>query len=104
MSRLCALEDIAENSSRSFEQGFMSVLVIRRGDAVFVYHNHCPHAAATLDARGQSVLASDGLLLHCERHGAEFVTETGECVSGPCLGESLQALPFTLSAGDIYLD
>jgi nitrite reductase/ring-hydroxylating ferredoxin subunit len=44
------------------------------------------------------------MLFQCQRHAAQFLPATGECVAGPCLGENLTAMPFTLSGGDIYLD
>ena len=53
---------------------------------------------------GGSLATSGGLLIQCQRHAAEFITDTGECVSGPCQGEALNAISFTLSNDDIYLD
>ena len=71
---------------------------------LFLYRNSCPHTGETLDPMGGSVAGSDGLLLTCQRHAAQFITRSGECVGGPCQGEQLQAVPFTLSQGDLYLD
>ena len=49
--------------------------------------------------------AGDGaLLISCQRHAAEFLSHTGECVAGPCQGEFLTPVPFTLSNEGIYLD
>jgi nitrite reductase/ring-hydroxylating ferredoxin subunit len=53
---------------------------------------------------GGSVASADGQLIHCQRHAAVFLASTGECVGGPCQGESLDPVGFTLSNGDIYLD
>ncbi len=82
----------------------MPLLVVRRAEAFFVYMNRCPHTRESLDPMGGSVLSADGLLLECQRHAAQFITETGECVGGPCPGEFLEALPCIVSAGGLYLD
>lgn len=83
---------------------YLELLVVKRAGSLFLYRNHCPHTQESLDPMGGSVASSDALIIVCQRHGAEFLTDTGECVSGPCQGEHLEAIPFTLSGGDIYLD
>jgi len=32
-------------------------------------------------------------LIQCATHGALFLIESGECIAGPCAGQSLTALP-----------
>jgi len=104
MSRIGNIEDFIDNSTTSLQVDYLMLLLYRTGDSIYLYENNCPHAQDTLDPLGGSVISSDGLLLHCQRHGAEFLSHSGECVSGPCLGDTLNAIPFTLSNGDIYLD
>lgn len=104
MSLIGNLSDFADNSTRSIEVDQRALLVAVRAGQLFIYENNCPHTRETLDPEGGSVATADALLLECQRHAAQFVTETGECVAGPCLGEHLQAVAFTLSGGDIYLD
>jgi nitrite reductase/ring-hydroxylating ferredoxin subunit len=104
MTAIGTLEDFPDNGSHSVEAGGRALLLVRRGEALFLYANLCPHTRETLDPMGGSVASGDGLLLTCQRHAAQFVTETGECVGGPCLGEYLEPVPFTVSEGAIYLD
>ncbi len=104
MSHIGHIGDYPDNSSTSIQEGHLSLLVIKRGDELFLYENRCPHVHDSLDPMGGSTLTPDASLIVCQRHGAEFLSHTGECVGGPCLGESLRAVPFTLSGGDIYLD
>jgi nitrite reductase/ring-hydroxylating ferredoxin subunit len=104
MSLIGNIEDFADNSSRSIQADYLALLVVKRAGQLFLYENKCPHTQDTLDPMGGSVASADGLLIHCQRHAAEFITDTGECVAGPCLGESLSPVAFTLSNGDIYLD
>lgn len=104
MSRIGNIEDFADNSSHGLQVDYMQLLVVRRAGRLFLYENKCPHTQETLDPMGGSITSGDGLLLQCQRHAAAFVSETGECVAGPCMGENLNPVAFTLSNGDIYLD
>jgi nitrite reductase/ring-hydroxylating ferredoxin subunit len=104
MSLIGNIDDFPDNSTKSIDTGQLSLLVVRRGAQLFIYENLCPHTRETLDPQGGSLTTGNGLLIQCQRHAAEFVADSGECVAGPCQGERLNAIPFTLSAGDIYLD
>lgn len=104
MSLIGHLGDFPDNSTRSIQSGDLAVLVVRRAGQLFLYENRCPHTRETLDPDGGSLATEDGLLIECQRHAAQFIAETGECVAGPCPGERLNAIPFTLSEGAIYLD
>jgi nitrite reductase/ring-hydroxylating ferredoxin subunit len=42
-------------------------------------------------------------LIVCRSHGAMFEIESGLCVDGICIGQSLQRLPIQLSGGVISL-
>ena len=104
MSLIGHIEEFNENSARGIRAGAMALLVVRRGGRLFLYENRCPHTQETLDPQGGSVASNDGLLIECQRHAAQFIADTGECVAGPCQGEWLQPVAFTLSEGAIYLD
>lgn len=104
MSLIGHIGDFPDNSTCSIYYGNLSLLVVRRAGTLFLYENCCPHTRETMDPDGGSLTAGNGLLIECQRHAAQFIAETGECVSGPCLGERLTAIPFTLSEGAIYLD
>jgi nitrite reductase/ring-hydroxylating ferredoxin subunit len=42
-------------------------------------------------------------MIQCATHGALFLIESGECVAGPCAGQSLQALACREDAEGIWL-
>ncbi len=98
------VENFPDNSAHGVQIDGVALLIVKRAGQLYVYENLCPHTRETLDPQGGSLAKSDGLLIQCQRHAAEFIADTGECVAGPCQGETLNAIPFTLSGGDIYLD
>lgn len=80
-----------------------SLIVYRDGDHVRAWLNICPHAGRRLDwAPGQFLKSKDGHLV-CAAHGASFELAGGECVAGPCRGESLRAVDVSVRDGAIWL-
>ena len=80
-----------------------ALIVYRDGDEVRVWLNVCPHAGRRLDwAPGKFLVGKDGHLI-CAAHGATFETQRGECVAGPCKGQSLRAIPVTVIDGDVRI-
>ncbi|EAQ97324.1 Rieske (2Fe-2S) protein [Congregibacter litoralis] len=98
------VEEMTDNSSQSVTLEGRSLILVKRRDEFFLFENNCPHTRETLDPLGGSLSDDSGDLIHCQRHGAEFLVQTGECVGGPCMGESLTPVAFTIAAGQIYLD
>ncbi|HBY47735.1 MAG TPA: (2Fe-2S)-binding protein, partial [Alcanivorax sp.] len=45
----------------------------------------------------------DGRFLVCANHGALFEPENGACLSGPCSGDSLTAVPLDVRDGEIWV-
>lgn len=103
MHRLCAASDLPESTSRGFEVHGIPVLAVRRAGTVYVYRNHCPHRGVRLEWQPDRFLDSSASLIQCARHGALFLVEDGECVAGPCEGESLDALACREDAQGIWL-
>lgn len=80
-----------------------SLVLFRDGGAVRAWLNVCPHAGRRLDwAPGQFLRSKDGLLV-CAAHGAGFELARGECVSGPCRGQSLRAVEVEVRGGAVCL-
>lgn len=80
-----------------------SLLLYRDGGHVRAWLNICPHAGRRLDwAPGQFLKSKDGLLV-CAAHGATFELVEGECVAGPCRGESLRAVAVDVRDGAVWL-
>lgn len=92
---LCRLDELPEGESRGFPPapgGFTGLFAIRRGNRVHVYVNSCPHIGLPLDPAPDRFLDAKKQVIVCSAHGARFRIEDGECISGPCYGESLEAV------------
>ena len=80
-----------------------SIVIYRDGDRVRAWMNVCPHAGRRLDwAPGQFLKSRDGLLV-CAAHGASFELKGGQCVAGPCRGESLRPVAVEIRDGAVWL-
>ncbi|TZF90122.1 Rieske (2Fe-2S) protein [Cognatilysobacter lacus] len=80
-----------------------SLIVVRAGERVEVFLNVCPHAGRRLDwSPGKFLLSREGRLV-CAAHGASFDLPSGECVAGPCRGESLRRVAVRVEEGQVRL-
>lgn len=78
-----------------------SLILHRSGERVRAWLNICPHAGRRLDwAPGRFLLSKAGQLV-CAAHGATFELDAGECVAGPCRGQSLRAVPVAVVDGAV---
>lgn len=80
-----------------------SLVLHRQGNVVRAWMNICPHAGRRLDwAPGQFLKSREGQLV-CAAHGASFELHGGQCVAGPCRGESLRAVPVEIRDDAVWL-
>lgn len=102
-ARLCALHDLDDPGSAVFAQPDDArggqIMVIRVGDEVFGYRNSCPHTGGPLDWVPGVFLDLEKRFIQCATHDALFRIADGECVHGPCVGQSLQAVELTCDDG-----
>jgi len=103
--RLAALDDIADGTARNFvlqmKSGRFHGFIVRKGERVFGYRDHCPHMGLPLAQEPDRYLISGGELILCSWHGALFDIETGRCVGGPCPGAALSVWPVLVADGAI---
>ena len=104
---ICRLTDLQETGARAFRVGGgdwpLRGFVVRSGTEVRAYVNHCPHAGHPLDLRPNRFLTPDGSLIVCASHGALFEKEGGQCIAGPCAGQSLRAIAVEVRDGLVLL-
>lgn len=103
MNRLCDSASLPEGTSRGFTLGKVLLFAVRRHRQVHVYLNRCPHQQVALEWQPDAFLDDSGSLIRCARHGALFLIESGECVAGPCSGESLQSVPCEERNGAVWV-
>lgn len=93
MKFLCVTSELAEASSRGFVLEGQKLFAVRRNQQAYVYANRCPHRGVALEWQPDRFLDQSASLIQCATHGALFLIENGECVAGPCAGQSLTAIP-----------
>lgn len=105
---ICPLHELADPGSRGFTLGRgewpLKGFVVRKGDVVRAYVNHCPHAGYPLNWNPDQFLAPGSGVIRCVMHGALFEIESGDCILGPCAGQSLQPLAIHVRNGYVILD
>ena len=103
---LCRLDEIPDGDSRGFDPapgGFTGLFAVRHGEQVYVYVNSCPHIGVPLDWAPHRFLTRDRSKIICAVHGAEFQIDTGECTSGPCLGDRLEQVMIEIKDGMVLV-
>ncbi len=107
MTLLCNANEVTE-SGREFRvsgaQGNYYVMVFRRGEEIRVYQNVCPHRYLSMNWAPDRFMVGDDGFLVCPHHGATFDLDSGVCVQGPCSGDSLTPVSFSLKEGEIWLN
>jgi nitrite reductase/ring-hydroxylating ferredoxin subunit len=104
-TRLCFLDEVPDGEGRevSFGEGpeTFRVLLLRRGEQMFAYHNCCPHFSLPLNYEPQVFHVCDREYLMCAHHTALFRIEDGHCFDGPCTGARLTPIPITRDSDSI---
>ncbi|WP_422910084.1 Rieske (2Fe-2S) protein [Pseudomonas sp. MAC6] len=104
MLRLCAPDVLAEGQSRGFEIAGEKLLAVRKDGKLYAYRNRCPHRGIPLEWLPDQFLDHSASLIQCATHGALFLIESGECVAGPCAGQSLQELAIREDEQGIWVE
>ena len=107
MSRSYCLGDIQqipEGGSKGFQLGNQSLFVVRQQERCFVYRNSCPHLGIELEWMPDQFLDPPRHFIQCSTHGALFLIESGECDSGPCLGDFLERIPSRIQDGQLWIE
>ncbi|WP_339641765.1 Rieske (2Fe-2S) protein [uncultured Porticoccus sp.] len=100
---LCHLAELPNPGSRELKIAGASCFVVRRGQALFAYRNHCPHTGAPLNLMPDRFLDYDRQYIQCSTHGALFEMDSGQCIAGPCAGQYLDMVPCHIENGALYL-
>ena len=104
---LCTLDEITDGGSKGMTvatpSGEAEIFLVRQGQSVYAYENHCPHTGVPLNWNPDEFLDVEGKLIQCAMHGALFRIEDGSCIHGPCLGNQLQTVPVVIEDNCVKL-
>jgi len=103
MTVLCHINEIEEDSARGFEVDGKAVFAVKKDGCIYVYLNACPHIGIPLEFQPDEFLDMEKRFIQCANHGALFEIETGDCITGPCVGQALKALRYEIVDGHIQL-
>jgi nitrite reductase/ring-hydroxylating ferredoxin subunit len=101
------LQELSDPDCREFSigdgdwpfQGF----VVRFGDQIFAYQNHCAHLGHQLNWMPDSFLTKDRRNIICASHGALYEIDSGLCIAGPCLGKTLHPVEVRVENNEIIV-
>ena len=105
----CRLADVNEIKEGSWSEynletknSFVSIILHKKDHKLMAYKNFCPHQGRRLDyINGKFLIDENGHII-CPAHGAEFLPLTGECVNGPCKGQSLESIELSVESESVY--
>jgi nitrite reductase/ring-hydroxylating ferredoxin subunit len=103
---LCTLAELPDGGARGFLPDAHRedrLFAVRRGAAVYVYLNTCPHNWRPLDWAKDKFLACPGGDIVCFAHGAHFDVASGECTAGVCQGDHLIPVPARTEEGQVII-
>ena len=104
--RLCALADIADPGAKGFrfrwEGRIFAGFVIRKGELLTGYVDHCPHAGWPLATFDDRYLTRDANHILCTGHGALFTLD-GAGATNPCIGMHLTPWPVVVREGEVFV-
>jgi nitrite reductase/ring-hydroxylating ferredoxin subunit len=103
MTFLCLTSDIPEGQARGFEFDNENIIAVKLDGQIYTYINKCPHLGIPLNWEPDDFMDIDGDFIRCSTHGALFLVDKGDCVSGPCSGQSLQSKPHYIKDNRVFL-
>lgn len=105
--KLCDAHQLENGATMTVDVGKRfngyGLLLIRNGLDIHAYVNSCPHTGAPLDFPEGHFLTAEKDFIQCKIHGALFKRDSGACVSGPCVGQSLRQVPVDVVNGEVFL-
>jgi nitrite reductase/ring-hydroxylating ferredoxin subunit/uncharacterized membrane protein len=79
---LCAIESLPDRHTVRRQLGYLSLLVYREGEAVYVLSDRCAHLGGPLH-QGRVVVERGRPCIVCPWHGSTFALADGHVVHGP---------------------
>lgn len=104
---ICEIHEVDDPGCREFsvqtDNGEIAGFVVHWRGMWFAYRNSCPHTGVMLNWQPHEFFDYEKRLLQCTMHGALFEPDSGLCIHGPCLGDSLQRLHIVCRGASVCL-
>jgi nitrite reductase/ring-hydroxylating ferredoxin subunit len=81
-----------------------NAFVINWRGRFYAYRNQCPHTGITLNWAPNQFLDIQNRYVQCGLHGALFEPDSGLCIHGPCLAQSLASVPMIETELELFID
>jgi len=78
--------------------------LVNHGGRLYAYVNRCCHVPMTMDWVENQFMTEDRQYIQCATHGACYLPESGECVSGPPLGKFLIPVRLQIEGDVVFAD
>ena len=106
--RICSAEDLQEYGRGvrfqvQYRDQVEPAFAVRHAGGVSAFLNRCAHRSLELDWQEGEFFDAERVFLVCATHDARYDPATGICVSGPCRGARLIALPAHETDGWVWL-
>ena len=105
--RAARLDELDATGAREFtlhHQGQrLDGFLLRWTGHIHAFVNRCPHTGVALNWLADQFFDVEVRYVQCSMHGALFEPDSGLCIHGPCLGQSLQAVPVRVEGDAIYV-
>ena len=101
---------VSEKSGKGYKLDIdgkpLSLMVIAHPDidgGIAAYINRCPHRGIELNWMPDRFMDLTKEFIQCAMHGAQFRVSDGLCVSGPCVGQTLEPVDIEVIDGVMQL-
>jgi len=105
---LCEIDQIPDPGSRGFEIQLVNLetnlFVVHSDGQFYAFINSCPHTGVNLEWQENNFLDLEKTYIQCSTHDALFTIATGECIAGPCVGDSLTPVELTIDESRLCVD
>ncbi|MEM7027080.1 MAG: Rieske 2Fe-2S domain-containing protein [Pseudomonadota bacterium] len=104
---VCRFDTLKEKKTMTWDKmvqhEYKACLLVYINDQLYTYANSCPHTGINLNWKPNEFLNTDETYIQCAVHGALFDIENGQCLHGPCLGDSLKPIKSEIIDELIYV-
>ncbi len=100
---VCPIQDMEDRQSHGVVCNNLPLVVLHRQDEWRVFVNRCPHLGIRLEWQPHRFMDEDDLFIQCSTHGALFKPDTGLCIKGPCVNQSLEVVTHKIEDNQIWV-